>query len=85
MAKKIIMYSTSWCPDCRAAKKFLQSKGIEYEEVDIEKHPEGAGVVMKLNNGMKVVPTLDIEGEVVIGDNFNPVQFEKDLAAAGVL
>lgn len=85
MAKKIIMYSTSWCPDCRAAKKFLQLKGIDYEEVDIEKNPDAAGTVMKLNQGMKIVPTLDIEGQVVIGDNFNPVQFEKDLAQAGVL
>ena len=85
MAKKIIVYSTSWCPDCRAAKKFLQSKGIDYEEVDIEKQPDAAAVVMTRNDGMKVIPTLDIEGHTVIGDNFNPLTFEKDLREAGVL
>jgi len=26
MAKKIVIYTTTWCPDCRAAKKFLASK-----------------------------------------------------------
>lgn len=83
--KKILMYTTSWCSDCQAAKKFLQGKGLTYEEIDIEQNPDASAVVMKLNDGMKVVPTIDIEGKVVIGDNFNPVKFEKDLAEAGVL
>ncbi len=85
MSKKIVAYTTTWCPDCRAAKKFLQSKGIPFEEVDIEQSPEGAQKVMKLNNGMRVVPTLDIEGTIVIGDSFNPEKFEKDLQDAGVI
>lgn len=85
MAKKILMYTTSWCSDCRAAKKFLQGKGLTYEEIDIEQNPDASAVVMKLNDGMKIVPTIYIEGKVVIGDNFNPVKFEKDLAEAGVL
>lgn len=85
MGKKIIMYTTTWCPDCRAAKKFLKLKGVDYEEVDIEKTPEAAGIVMKLNQGMKIVPTLDIEGRIVVGDKFNPETFEGHLREAGVL
>ena len=83
MGKRIVIYTTSWCPDCRAAKKFLQAKGLPYEEIDIEKNPEAAGIVMKLNNGMKKVPTLDIEGTIVSGDQFNPSRFEKELRDAG--
>lgn len=85
MTKKIVIYTTPWCPDCRAAKKFLASKNLSYEEVDIEKNPGASEIVMKLNDGMRKVPTLDIEGTVVSGDRFNPSRFEKDLRAAGAL
>ena len=85
MGKRIVLYTTSSCPDCRAAEKFLQAKGLPYEEIDIEKNPDAAGIVMKLNDGMRKVPTLDIEGTVVSGDQFDPSRFEKDLRDAGAL
>ncbi len=85
MGKRILIYTTAWCPDCRAAKRFLQTKGLPYEEIDIEKNPEAAEIVMKLNGGMKTVPTLDIEGTIVSGDRFNASRFEKDLRNAGAL
>ncbi len=85
MGKRILIYTTAWCPDCRAAKRFLQAKGLPYEEIDIEKNPEAAEIVMKLNGGMKTVPTLDIEGTIVSGDRFNASRFETDLRNAGAL
>lgn len=85
MGKRIVIYTTTWCPDCRAAKKFLASKNLSYEEIDIEENPDAVEIVMKLNDGMQKVPTLDIEGTIVSGDQFHPSRFEKDLQAAGVL
>jgi mycoredoxin len=85
MGKRIVLYSTAWCRDCRAAKRFLDERGIAYEEIDIEKDPAAAEIVMKLNNGMKKVPTLDIEGTIVSGDRFDAARFERDLRAAGAL
>ncbi|MBI5420618.1 MAG: glutaredoxin family protein [Deltaproteobacteria bacterium] len=85
MGKRIVIYTTSWCRDCRAAKKFLDERGLAYEEIDIEKTPEAGEIVMKLNDGMRKVPTLDIEGKIVSGDRFDPSRFEKDLREAGVL
>ncbi len=85
MGKRIVIYTTAWCADCRAAKRFLQTKGVPYEEIDIETNPEAAGIVMKLNGGMRKVPTLDIEGTIVSGDQFDPSRFEKDLRDAGAL
>ena len=85
MAKKIIVYTTSWCRDCKDATRFLGERGIAYEEIDIEQRPEAAEIVMKLNDGMRKVPTLDIEGTIVSGDKFNAARFEKDLGDAGVL
>jgi glutaredoxin len=85
MAKRIVIYTRSWCPDCRSAKKFLASKDLPYEEIDIGNNPDAAEIVMKLNDGMRKVPTLDIEGTIVSGDKFHPSRFEKDLRDAGAL
>jgi mycoredoxin len=83
MGKKIIVYTTSWCRDCKATKRFLDERGIPYEEVDIERHPEAAEIVMKLNDGMRKVPTLDVEGTIVSGDRFDAARVEKELRDAG--
>jgi mycoredoxin len=85
MTKKIILYTIPWCRDCKAAKRFLGERGIAYEEVDIEQRPEAAEIVMRLNDGMRKVPTLDVEGTIVSGDKFNAARFEEELRAAGAL
>jgi mycoredoxin len=85
MGKRIVMYTTTWCRDCKAAKKFLAERGVPYEEVDIEQRPEAAEIVMRLNDGMRKVPTLDVEGTIVSGDRFDASRFESDLRAAGAL
>jgi mycoredoxin len=75
----ITMYTTSWCGDCRMAKMFLSEKGISYVEIDIEKTPEAAEIVMKANNGKRKVPTLDIDGHFVAVSPFNRQQLEEAL------
>jgi mycoredoxin len=85
MAKRILFYTTRWCGDCKAAKRFLGDRGIPFEEIDIEQNPEAAEIVMRLNDGMRKVPTLDVEGAIVSGDRFNADRFEEDLRAAGAL
>ncbi|MGB5196231.1 MAG: glutaredoxin family protein [Candidatus Deferrimicrobium sp.] len=85
MAKRIVIYTTPWCGDCKFAKRFLEERGIAFEEIDIEQHPEAAGIVMRLNDGMRKVPTLDVEGTIVSGDKFDAARFEEDLRAAGAL
>ena len=58
----ITVYSTTWCPDCHRAKAYLNSKGVEYTEIDIEKQPDTAAIVRAHNNGKNVVPTFEIDG-----------------------
>ena len=57
------VYSTGWCPECRVAKMALDKKGIPYQEINIEEHPEAAEYVMSINGGKRSVPTLQY-GEV---------------------
>ena len=75
----IKMYTTSWCGDCRMAKMLLAEKGVSYEEIDIEKTPGAAEIVMKANNGKRKVPTFDIDGRFVAVSPFNRRRLEEAL------
>jgi len=77
--EKIKVYSTTWCPDCRAAKRVLQEKGLDFEEIDLEEHPEAVSVVVAAR-GKRVVPTLEYKGKYIDGNHFNPDKFQRDLA-----
>ena len=83
--KKIIMYTTDWCRDCKSAKKFFEERGIPFEEINIENDPQAVEIVKNLNNGMRKVPTIDVEGVIVSGDKFNAERFENDLRNAGAI
>ena len=54
----VTMYSTTWCGYCMRLKKLMQREGIEYAEVDIERDPAAADLVMQANGGNRTVPTL---------------------------
>lgn len=57
-APAVTMYTTPWCGYCVRLKKLMQREGIEYAEVDIERDPRAADVVMQANGGNRTVPTL---------------------------
>ena len=44
----IIVYGTTWCPDCRSAKQFLGEHLIQYIWVDIEQDAEAMAGVLTL-------------------------------------
>lgn len=60
------MYCTSWCPDCRKARKWLAEHQIDYVEVDVAANPKGAAQARKWANGNLITPTLDIHGTIVV-------------------
>lgn len=64
--KKIIIYSTTWCGFCHAAKEYLTKLGITYEDRDIEKDPVYAHEAIT-KSGQMSIPVLDIDGTVIIG------------------
>jgi mycoredoxin len=58
----IKMYTTTWCGDCRNAKRFLVERGIAYEEINIEEQEGAAEYVMSVNGGKRKVPTFEVDG-----------------------
>ena len=55
---ELTMYSTTWCGYCRRLKLQLDEAGIAYREIDIERNPDAADFVEKVNNGNQTVPTM---------------------------
>jgi glutaredoxin len=47
---QIVVYSTTWCPDCHRAKRFLGDQRIPYVNVDIEQDPEAMAYVEQVND-----------------------------------
>lgn len=55
---KPTMFTTSWCGFCARLKGQLKRLGVDWDEVDIEDHPDAAEVVASVNGGNRTVPTL---------------------------
>lgn len=62
----VVMYCSSWCPDCRRARAWLSEHGIVYTEVDVNAVPGAAKQVRAWANGNLVTPTFDINGTIVV-------------------
>jgi glutaredoxin len=77
--EKITMYSTTWCPDCRRAKDFLQRRGVEVEEINIEDDPDAEDLVLEVNQGRRRVPTIRVGGRFFACSPFNPLQLAQEL------
>ena len=58
----IKVYGADWCSDCVTAKKFLNSKGVDFEYIDITDNQQALFLVEKINNGRRVIPTLIVDG-----------------------
>ena len=58
----IKVYGADWCSDCVSTKKFLDSKVVDYEYIDITDNKEAIALVEQINNGRRVIPTLIVDG-----------------------
>jgi glutaredoxin len=70
-SKKVVIYTTAWCPACKAAKQYMDSKGIHYQEVDVEQAP-GGEAFQRL--GGTAVPLIVVGDKKMTG--FNPAALD---------
>jgi mycoredoxin len=52
------VFTTSWCGYCIRLKSQLTRAGIDFREIDIEDHADGAAIVAQINDGSLTVPTV---------------------------
>lgn len=65
-AARIVMYATDWCPYCARARRLLESKGVPFEEIDIDE-VEGARAEMRKRSGRTSVPQIFINDRHIGG------------------
>jgi mycoredoxin len=75
----IRVYSTRWCPDCRWTKQFLRERGIPFEEINVDEDPDAEDLVLRVNEGRRKVPTLEVDGRYFACSPFDPEQLAAEL------
>jgi glutaredoxin 3 len=68
---QVTVYSTEPCPFCARVKGLLKSRGVEYEEINLAKDPEGR-LELAQKTGMMTFPQVIVDGELIGG--FTEVQ-----------
>ncbi len=71
--EKILVYTSSTCPHCKTAKKYLDQKNYNYIERNVQTDPSASSELQAL--GAQGVPTFKIGEQVIVG--FNPSAIEK--------
>ena len=66
MSARIVMYSTDHCSFCLRAKALLDARGLEYEEINLERDPDGRAELAR-RTGMLSFPQILIDDELVGG------------------
>lgn len=64
LGMSLVVYTASWCRDCRAAKRFLQEHQVPFTEIDIEQTPGAAEEVIE-NVGKRAIPQFVLDGKWV--------------------
>ncbi len=73
--QSIVMYSTAWCGDCRRAKRVFGARGVEYTEINIDDDRAAAQEVLRLNGGMRSVPTILFpDGSVLVEPSMSALE-----------
>ncbi|HLL52269.1 MAG TPA: glutaredoxin domain-containing protein, partial [Myxococcaceae bacterium] len=67
----IVVYGTSWCGYCRKARQWFKSRGIAFEDKDVERDPGAAQELAQKAAAAGVqprgVPVIDVRGTLVLG------------------
>lgn len=75
----IRLYTTTWCGYCTKARAHLKNKGIQYEDLDVEKSAQGKQEYAALKG--RGVPVILVGSQRM--DGFDPARMDTMLKAAG--
>lgn len=56
----VTIYTKDYCPYCVRAKSLLSSKGVQFEEIQIDRQPERRPEMIERANGRTTVPQIFI-------------------------
>lgn len=77
--ESIRLYTTRWCADCSRAKQFLKERGVQYEEIDVDEDPDAEELILRVNEGRRKIPTIEVAGRYFACSPFDPEQLAEEL------
>jgi glutaredoxin 3 len=63
----VVMYTRTFCPFCMRAKSLLHDKGIDFDEINLDEHPQRRAEMIERAQGRYTVPQIFIGGQGVGG------------------
>jgi len=69
----IRLYQLESCPYCARVRQFLETKGLEYEKIDVPGAKEERDELERVS-GQRLVPVL-VDGDTVITDSMKIVAY----------
>lgn len=61
----VVMFSAAWCGYCQRAKRYMDAKGVAYDEIDIDKDARGKEEHQRL--GARGVPFFVVGSKTLAG------------------
>ena len=66
MDNKVTVYSAPWCAFCHMTKHYLDSLGVKYRDIDVEKDPQAARRLVE-KTGQAGIPVIEVGDKTIIG------------------
>lgn len=76
---EVTIYGTRWCCDCHRTKQFLRERGVKFREVNIDEKHDAEELVLRVNKGLRKVPTIEVEGRYFACSPFDPNRLAEEL------
>lgn len=80
-ATNVTVYSTNWCGFCKQAKKYFDSIGVKYDDVNVEEDKAAAEKMVE-KSGQMGVPVITIGDDFVVG--FDKPKIDTLLKSSGL-
>jgi thioredoxin reductase (NADPH) len=71
MPHHITVMGSTWCSDCKRAKRFLGDQQVEYNWVDVEQDEKARKFVEDHNDGKTIIPTILFEDGTILVEPTN--------------
>lgn len=65
--KDVVVYTTTYCPYCRQAERFLTEHHVPFKNVDVTSNDDLRAKLVEMSGGRKTVPQIFIGGTPIGG------------------
>jgi glutaredoxin len=63
---EVKVYGADWCEDTQATRNHLDSLGVAYQYINVERDAGAEEWIKRQNGGKRQTPTVDIGGKVLV-------------------